>query len=222
MPARTASRFECSLSGWPPSLIAPSSARCMPNSVRASSVRPEPSRPTTPRTSPLRKVKLTSANSPRRDRPVTSSSGSAADMSRATIGCSISTPVISLTMRRWSTSATGQVPTLRPSRSTVTRSAIFTTSSSRWETKTTVMPSALSLVTMEKSRSTSARLSEEVGSSMNRSRARCASPRAMATIWRSATLRSETDAVRSRSKSRRCSTLRATSRILARLTGFRS
>ncbi len=50
---------------------------------------------------------------------------------RAETVCSMVSPVISSPMRRASTSATGQVPTLRPSRITVTRSAISTTSSRR-------------------------------------------------------------------------------------------
>ena len=55
--------------------------------------------------------------------------------------CARSTsPVISSPMRRASTSPPAKVPTLRPSRSTVTRSAISTTSSSRWLTNTTATP----------------------------------------------------------------------------------
>ena len=55
--------------------IRPPSGGLMPKSVSASSVRPEPSRPVMPSTSPWRSVKLTSSNSPRRDRLSTSSSG---------------------------------------------------------------------------------------------------------------------------------------------------
>ena len=124
--------------------------------------------------------------------------------SRADTVCSMVSPVISSPMRRASTSATGQVPTLRPSRITVTRSAISTTSSSRWLTKTTATPSAFSLATMRSSASTSARVSEAVGSSMNRSLASAASPRQMATTCRSAIDSEATPASSGRSKPEPC------------------
>ena len=77
-----------------------------------------------------------------------------------------------------------------------------------------------SATTIANSRSTSARVSEAVGSSMKINRAFAASPRAMATIWRSATDRSETMASRSRSKSRRSSTSRAIWRMSPLRTGL--
>ena len=56
--------------------MAPSLTLPSPNSARASSVRPEPSRPVMPRISPLRRSKLTSLNLPFQVRWSTFSTGS--------------------------------------------------------------------------------------------------------------------------------------------------
>ena len=73
----------------------------------------------------------------------------------------------------------------RAARSPARRSR--STSSSRWLTKTMATPCAFSRRTVASSSSTSCRVSEAVGSSMNRMRALAASPRQIATIWRCAT-----------------------------------
>ena len=91
----------------------------------------------------------------------------------------------------------GKVPTLRPSRSTVTRSATSSTSFRRCETNMMEMPFAFSSPTRDSSASTSWRVSEEVGSSMMTRRASAAMARQMATSWRLATERSATLASRS-------------------------
>ena len=78
MPARMASWFVGSVIGWPSSRISPASGRVMPNSDKASSVRPAPSSPVRPSTSPRCRVKSTSAYSPARVRPRTSSNGGGA------------------------------------------------------------------------------------------------------------------------------------------------
>ena len=80
--------------------------------------------------------------------------------------------------------AVGKLPTSLPSRSTVTRLEISSTSARRWLTKTTAMPSAESLRTMSSSASVSDWVSDEVGSSMKMSLAFVTSARAIATIWR--------------------------------------
>ena len=159
----------------------------MPKSASASSVRPAPSSPMRPTTSPACRVKETSANSPARLACRTSSTGGRSAGGRAVTRCSMLSPVISSARRRSSISAAGKVPTLRPSRSTVTRSAISTTSSRRWLTKTTATPWAFSRRIAASRKPTSCRVSEAVGSSMNRMRALAARPRQIATIWRCAT-----------------------------------
>ena len=213
MPAAIAALFEEDLSRLPSTEISPLSRRDMPNSVSANSVRPAPSRPMRPRISPSWMVKETSSNSPARLAPFTSSTRLLPDVGRADSVCSRLSPVISSDSRLSSISAAGKVPTLRPSRSTVTRSAISTTSSSRWLTKTMLTPCSLSRRTVASSRSTSRRVSDAVGSSMNRMRALAASPRQMATIWRCATGSLPTGASRGSWASSRASAAFAASRI---------
>ena len=58
--------------GFPASLISPAVGRSIPNKTRATSVRPLPTRPPKPTTSPARTVKEMSAKAPSRERPVAS------------------------------------------------------------------------------------------------------------------------------------------------------
>ena len=74
-PWRMASRGEEILSLRPSSRMSPESTRSAPISARASSVRPAPTSPYTPRISPLCRVKLMSSSTPLRFRPRTSSTG---------------------------------------------------------------------------------------------------------------------------------------------------
>ncbi len=100
---------------------------------RASSVRPAPTNPAKPTTSPARTANPTSSSTPSRRNPRTSSR-TGPSVSRAwTKRCDRSRPTIIRTSRSWVASATGNVPTSFPSRSTVTRCAIAKTSSSRCE-----------------------------------------------------------------------------------------
>ena len=88
-----------------------------------------------PSTSPGRTLKLTSENSPRRDRPSTRRSGAASGISaRGGKTYSIERPVISRMTSVVGVSLAGSpVATVRPSLSTVTRSPIVRISSSRCE-----------------------------------------------------------------------------------------
>ena len=127
--------------GAPRRAISPLSSRVMPNSASASSVRPAPSSPMRPSTSPscdgegdvleFAGAGRRRALRARRLRSTTAAPTACARCFRR----SSARPAGGRRSRR-----RGKVPTLRPSRSTVTRSAISTTSSSRWLTKTTPTP----------------------------------------------------------------------------------
>ena len=101
--------------------------------------------------------------------------------------------------------AVGKTPTSLPSRSTVTRLEMSSTSASRWLTKTTAMPSAESVRTMASRWSVSDWVSEAVGSSMKMSFASPTSARAMATICRCAIAKVRSGASTSRSTPSRAS-----------------
>ncbi len=93
-----------------------------------------------------------------------------------------STPTIARISSAWVRSAVArEAMTVRPSRSTVTRSVSAKTSSSRCETKTRPRPEARSRPITSKRRSTSPGLSEAVGSSKMRSLARTPSALAIST-----------------------------------------
>ena len=86
-----------------------------------------------PTISPARSVTDTSLKAPCRPRPRTSSRTGAASSPLIAEVTPRSRPVMARTRRGIVTSATGQLPTRRPSFKTVTRSAIWKTSSSRCE-----------------------------------------------------------------------------------------
>ena len=133
MPAAMASPGPRGLTRRPSTRISPAPRRSAPNRHRAISVRPDPTRPANATTSPAWTVKLMSRRTPRRDRPRTSSTGRPG--ARATLGndSSISRPTIRRRTSSRLISPMGPVPTERPSRRTVTRWAIWNTSSIRCE-----------------------------------------------------------------------------------------
>jgi len=172
MPLRIASCGRWMRRGWPFSRIVPVVAGRAPKITSASSVRPAPTSPATPRISPLCSVKLTSRTrsprlSPRTSR-ITSSVGGVLRRSKI---WPTSRPTIMRMMSLVLSSLTGRVPTSRPSRSTVTRSAMCSTSSSRCEMKTMATPWARSARIWPNRVSTSRSVNEEVGSSMTIRRA---------------------------------------------------
>ena len=85
-----------------------------------------------------------------------------------------------------------KVATVRPARSTVTRSAIAPTSSSLWVTRITVVPAAASARSATNSCSTSPGVSSAVGSSSARIRAPASSAIRISARWATPTGRSAT------------------------------
>ena len=144
IPARIASRGEASRTGLPSIRTSPRSNWSAPKIARATSVRPEPTKPARPTISPARTSKLMSLRTiadgsravPVRLRLRTSSTGRAA-ASAAEASFWKRSPRLRPTIRRTilsgEASAIGISPTLRPSRRTVTRSQTAITSSSRCE-----------------------------------------------------------------------------------------
>ena len=121
--------------------------------------------------------------------------------------------------RWWLTCPASKTPTRRLSRSTVIRSAISMSSTSRWLTKTTAIPAAESRRTTARSARVSDWVSEAVGSSMNTIDASATRARQIATTWRFAMDSSCTGRSRSSSKPRRPSISRAVARISRRREG---
>ena len=155
MPASIAWPFVLSASGLSSSRISPDVGRFMPNSDSANSVRPEPSSPVRPTISPARMSRLMSWYWPARDRWRTDSTVRDAARSAGRVWYENALPVISVASLRSSISFAGNSPTFAPSRSTVTRSAISMTSSSRCETKTMQMPARFRSATRRTNASTS-------------------------------------------------------------------
>ena len=139
----------------------------------ASSVWPAPMKPYKPRTSPRRRVKLTSVNAFRRPSARASNiTGWVGATER-----SVTSPVIAPSSVSWprpimasmsqplSTLAASTVATFRALRNTVTRSEISSTSSKKWDTKTNVCPCARNRRRTSNSRRTSGGDKADVGSS---------------------------------------------------------
>jgi hypothetical protein len=138
----------------------------MPKIVSAISVRPAPTRPASPRISPLHNVKLTSRKRGSWASPVTSSTGSGVLLLVVRRGMTRSSrPTIWESRRMRSNPARSTVSTRRPSRSTAMSSLISITSSMRWLMKLKVQPSSLRRRMMVKRFSTSWEVRGEVGSS---------------------------------------------------------
>ena len=134
MPSRWAWPGDRGEMGWPSSRISPTSARSIPYSVAAISLTPDPISPYSATISPGRTTTFTSWNSPARPNPSNSSRGVAAGSICRSWWVSVKMPpTISSTTLRTERSSIGYVPTVRPSRITVTSWAILNSSSSRCE-----------------------------------------------------------------------------------------
>ena len=180
-------RVRPSTATWPPL------TGSMPKTARASSVRPAPTRPASPRISPRCSVRstrtfgLARVRRPEIPRTGTPRAGSARGSARAR-----SRPIISRTTRSRLIRSRASAPLTRPSRRTTTRSATASISARRWLTNSTATPSARSCAITASRRRVSAMVRLEVGSSRITSRARIDRARAISSICRSASDKSAT------------------------------
>ena len=127
--------------GLPSKRTVPRSARRRPKIVSAISVRPLPTSPARPTTSPSRTRKLTSSKLGREVRFSTTSISlrpPASVWARTRSLVTSSRPTIAITSAARSTPERGALSTLSPSRRTVTRSLMASTSSNRWLMKPSV------------------------------------------------------------------------------------
>ncbi len=199
MPLATASRGDRMVTVLPWTRISPESCGSAPNTARMTSVRPAPTRPATPRISPLRSWKLTSRITRPRLRLRTSRTTSWLGFSgRSGASSKIVRPTIIAMMSWIPTSAVMTVSMNRPSRMTVTRSEIFLSSSRRCEMCTMPWPRSRRWRVMRKSSSISVSVRAAVGSSMIRTSGLYENALAISTICCWATARLETRARGSR------------------------
>ena len=136
IPALTASEQSRGSKVAPSRVIVPLSGRSAPKTSRASSLRPAPTRPPRPSTSPRRRSKLTSLTLGARVRPRTESTvfPGPADARPTTRSAVCSRPMIASTRARLFKAPPASSATERPSRNTETRWQRSSTSSSRCET----------------------------------------------------------------------------------------
>ncbi len=186
-PRRSAARGERGRNRLPSIQSSPASSLSMPKMLRATSVLPAPTNPARPTISPRWRSKETFENTPRCVSPRALRTTSPTSDSSLGKSASRERPTISRMISACESPAAGRVAMWRPSRSTVTVSAIASTSSSRWLMKTTATPRSRSLRTVANSLSTSCGESAAVGSSMISSRALDVSALAISSSWRSAT-----------------------------------
>ncbi len=173
----------------PSTVSVPLSEWSAPKSSRASSVRPDPSRPASPTTSPWRISSENGATAPFLDSPsawrntgaAARSDRSCADSSRSS-RTSSSLPIILVTSSTGVMSEVRYSPTSFPLRSTVIRSAIAKTWSMKCDTNRIAIPSSRSDRSTLSSCSTSPASRLDVGSSSTSTRADTSSARAIATI----------------------------------------
>ena len=134
MPLAIASAGEPMRTRLPRTLISPRSAGVSPKIVRASSERPAPTSPDSPTISPARTLRSTSLT-PDAVQPTSRSSSTVSPSGTVRLGntAASSRPTISWMSCSRLTSAISRVAIVLPSRSTVTRSAITGSSSSRCE-----------------------------------------------------------------------------------------
>src|SRR6266850_4264959 len=200
MPRRMASTGEAICASAPSMRMVPSSARSMPKSRRAVSVRPDPRSPPMPRDSPPLTSRSTPRTDPRRPRPLALRNGVAvgppfpeplppaagapdpASLVRTGARSWTSRPTMRVISPMRERSDTGYSPTSRPFRSTVMRSEISNVWSMKCVMKRIAIPCAFSRRTTENSIRTSSSARLEVGSSRIRILARAESDRAMAHI----------------------------------------
>ena len=142
-PSRSRRGWSRRASGAPSRRISPASGRVMPKRVKreARSVRRRGGR-SFRGISPRWSAHDTSSYSPWRESPRISSTASSPLRSRACTVVSRAWPVMSSARRWWLICPASKTPTRRLSRSTVIRSAISMSSTSRWLTKTTAMPAS--------------------------------------------------------------------------------
>ena len=193
----------------------------MPKMLCATSVRPAPTNPARPTISPRRSSNDTSEKTPRRVRPSTRRTTSPTCASCFGNSASSERPTISRTISPCESSAASRVVMWRPSRSTVTTSAIASTSSSLWLMKTTDTPRPRRRCTVAKRFSTSCGERAAVGSSMINRRARDESAFAISSSWRSATPSPRTG-VSGEKPTSRSSRIRAAARFIARQSTTRN
>ena len=112
----------------------------MPNTARATSLRPDPTSPARATISPARTSSEMSVNTPSRVRCSTRSTSSPATPRSPAARASICRPTMARTRSSAVSPASSLVRTCRPSRMTVTRWQISKTSSSRWEMNRTAAP----------------------------------------------------------------------------------
>ncbi len=182
IPALMAAGTSCRARRSPRTSTVPASYGSAPKTARATSVRPAPTSPARPTTSPACTSKLMSWKTPLRVSPRTDSNASPVSGRSRGYCCSMLRPTMSWTSSSSGVEA-GTWSMLRPSRRTVTRSPSAAISSRWWVIKTIPTPSARSWRTIAKSLSTSSEVSTAVGSSMIRTRASRLSALAISTIW---------------------------------------
>ena len=166
IPDRTASCVDVSINSLPSQSTRPAFGGCRPARQSKSWGWPLPSAPATPTISPLFNVKLTGPN----DwpwRPSTTRTSRASPVSGAGGGNAASNgrPTIRSTNSGSVVPRASNVPWFRPSRRTVIRSAISSTSGRRWLTYTTPTPRSRHAAIVRCSASTSLGPSAVVGSS---------------------------------------------------------
>ena len=140
MPCSIASRGDAGLSFSPLRSTSPASYESIPNIARATSERPEPTRPAKATISPARTSNEIFSNCPSRARSFTDRT--TLPISALTFGNSSETsrPTMARITCGSSSSDFSAVLTVEPSRMIVIRSQRANTSSRRWLTKTTAHP----------------------------------------------------------------------------------
>src|SRR4051812_2279298 len=188
----------------PPTETCPASQRSMPNTARATSVRPAPTSPARPTISPCLTSKETSVKTPSRVSRLTVSATSPARTSCLGYSSSRSRPTIRRTRSSSVMPSMGSLAIQAPSRRVVTRWQIRKISSRRCEMNRTAAPCSRSALTTPKRRATSLPGRAAGGSSMIRTRASKDSALAISTICWSAMDRPRAGRSGSSSTPRRC------------------
>ena len=164
------------------SVMRPRSARSAPNSRRINSVRPEPTSPAMPKTSPACSARLTSCTAVPRPMPSTCITTGPATR-RARLSRSFTErPTMRRTRSSSDNPAMGHTSTSRPSRNTATWVAMRRSSSSRCDTYTMATPRLLRRAICSKRYVVSRGVSMAVGSSSTRMRVSSCRLRAISTI----------------------------------------
>ena len=208
IPARTASCVEISIRSFPSQVTRPARGGWRPARQSNSCGCPLPSAPAMPTISPRCRVKLTGPNDwPCRPSTTSTSTASSARGDGGGKAASNGRPTIRSTSAASSVVPASKVPRARPSRRTVTRSAISSTSGRRWLTYTTPTPRARHAATVRCKASTSSGPRAVVGSSSRSTFGSVTSAFATSNSWRSASVSAPAGASgnssRSRSNSRR-------------------